>query len=199
MLSSLPPFPFPAACPPSGAERGRPWLVGEALRLVAGHLPRNVSATSDYQKRLGVGQAGTGGTEGDTEGDTVGDTVGDTWFASRLFFSRGDAGNLSSRRAFVPGAPCPNLGNARLFCALSHGRLPSHSSLLSCAGSAGATACAPCSETIHWDWTRPVSNIGPWKSKELISSPRVHLRNYRTQCVGDHASFKTCVAIRPGQ
>ena len=140
-----------------------------------------------------------GDTVGDTEGDTVGDTVGDTWFASRLFFSRGDAGNLSSRRAFVPGAPCPNLGNARLFCALSHGRLPSHSSLLSCAGSAGATACAPCSETIHWDWTRPVSNIGPWKSKELISPPRVHLRNYRTQCVGDHASFKTCVAIRPGK
>ena len=95
--------------------------------------------------------------------------MGGTWFASRLFFSRGDAGNLSSRRAFVPGAPCPNLGNARLFCALSHGRLPSHSSLLSCAGSAGATACAPCSETIHWDWTRPVSNIGPWKSKEFIS------------------------------
>ena len=29
---------------------------------MAGHLPRNVSATSDYQTRLGVGQAGTGST-----------------------------------------------------------------------------------------------------------------------------------------
>ena len=29
---------------------------------MAGHLPRNVSATSYYQTRLGVGQAGTGST-----------------------------------------------------------------------------------------------------------------------------------------
>ena len=121
------------------------------------------------------------------------------WFASRLFFSRGDAGNLSSRRAFVPGAPCPNLGNARLFCALSHGRLPSHSPLLSCAGStgAGATALTPCSETIHWDWTRSVSSIGPWQSKELILFPRVHVHNYRTQYVAEQESLKY-VAIQPG-